>query len=111
MATFIHEGARIDHTPVAAVAAGDVIVQGELVGVASIDIGAGALGALAVEGVFDFPKSTAASSALATGVDAYWDAVVLEATDDAALGVNKKIGRVVKDAAGSDPFVRIRMSQ
>jgi predicted RecA/RadA family phage recombinase len=32
-ATFIQEGHYIDHTPVSALASGDVVVQGDLVGV------------------------------------------------------------------------------
>jgi len=110
-AVFRHQGAAIDYTPVAAVAAGDVVVQGELVGVAKIDIAANTLGALAVEGVFDFPKSTAGGSALTTGADVFWDAAASEATSNAAAGANKKIGRVVRDAADADLLVRIRMSQ
>ena len=39
-ATFRHEGASIDYTPGSAISAGDVIVQGELVGVAKLDIAA-----------------------------------------------------------------------
>jgi len=110
-AVFRHQGAAIDYTPVAAVAAGDVVVQGELVGVAKIDIAANTLGALAVEGVFDFPKSTAGGSALTAGTDVFWDAAALEATSNAAAGANKKIGRVVRDAVDADALVRIRMSQ
>ena len=36
-AVFAHEGAAIDYTPGADVAAGDVIVQGDLIGVARLD--------------------------------------------------------------------------
>ena len=57
-AVFVHDGSSIDYTPGAAVAAGDVVVQGDLVGVAKLDIPANVLGALAVTGVFDFPKAT-----------------------------------------------------
>jgi len=110
-ATFRHQGASIDHTPAADVAAGDVIVQGELVGVARLDIKAGAIGALAVEGVFDFPKAVGASTALITGTDVFWDAAAQQATSNSATGANKKIGRVVNDAGDNDALVRIRLSQ
>ena len=110
-AVFRHQGAAIDHAPAADVAAGDVVVQGELVGVARLDIKANTLGALAVEGVFDFPKAVGASTALTTGTDVFWDAAALEATSNAATGANKKIGRVVRDAVDADALVRIRMSQ
>lgn len=110
-ATFRHQGAAIDFTPAADVAAGDVIAQGELVGVARLDIKANTLGALAVEGVFDFPKAVGPSSALTAGADAFWDAAAQQATADPAAGANKKLGRVVKDASDNDALVRIRLSQ
>lgn len=110
-ATFRHQGAAIDFTPGTDVAAGDVIVRGELVGVARLDIKAGRLGALAVEGVFDVPKATGAGSALAAGADVHWDAGAQQATADAASGANKRLGRVVQDATDDDAIVRVRLSQ
>lgn len=110
-ATFRHQGAAIDHTPAADLAAGDVVVQGELLGVARLDIKANTLGALAVEGVFDFPKAVGPSSALPTGSDVFWDEASQQATADSGAGANKKIGRVVRDASDGDAIVRIRLSQ
>ena len=49
-AGFQHDGNAIDHTPTADVAAGDVVVQGDLIGVAKTPIPANTLGALAVVG-------------------------------------------------------------
>lgn len=37
-ATFVHDGRAIDYTPGGDVAAGDVVVQGELVGIAKTPI-------------------------------------------------------------------------
>ena len=111
MATFIHEGARIDHTPMADLAAGEVVVQGELVGVASLDIKANALGALAVEGVFDFAKAAGVGTAIAAGAQVYWDDATDEATTDAAAGANKLIGKVVRAATDADAVVRARLNQ
>ena len=110
-ATFRHEGATIDHTPGSAVAAGDVVVQGELVGVANVDIPADALGALAVEGVFEFPKATGGGSAITTGANVYWDVGDTEAKEDAEAGANKLIGKCVIDAVDADATVRVRLSQ
>jgi len=110
-ATYIHEGNSIDYTPAADVAAGQVVVQGELVGVAKIDIKANALGALAVTGVYDFPKATGASTAIAEGVDVYWDDAAKQATADSNSGANKRIGRSVIAASDDDTVVRVRMSQ
>jgi len=110
-ATYIHEGNSIDYTPAADVAAGDVVVQGELVGVAKLDILANTLGALAVVGVFDFPKAIGLGKAIAAGADVYWDADLRQATTDDATGANKGLGRVVADATDNDATVRVRMSQ
>lgn len=108
-ATFVHEGRAIDHTPAAAIAAGDVVVQGELVGVARTPIAADALGSLAVEGVFDFAKATGASTAIAVGAQVYWDDTNNVATTTATD--NKLIGKCVKAAADADDTVRVRMAQ
>ncbi|MGA1045940.1 MAG: capsid cement protein, partial [Phycisphaerales bacterium] len=53
MATLIHDGFTIDHTPTSAVAAGGVVVVGSIVGVAPRAISANALGAIQIEGVFE----------------------------------------------------------
>jgi len=110
-AQFIHYGKSIDYTPGSAVSAGDVVVQGELVGVAKLDIAASALGALAVEGVFDFPKATGASTAITAGANVYWDVADTEAKVDDESAANKLIGKVVKAAVDADATVRVRLSQ
>ena len=81
-ATFVHEGAAIDHTPGADVAPGDVVVQSDLVGIAKREIKANTLGALAVEGVFDVAKEAGAGVTFSTGDLAYWD----DANDVALAG-------------------------
>src|SRR5262245_48261412 len=108
-AVFVQEGCSVDYTPGADVAAGDVVVQGELVGVAKQPIKANQGGALAVEGVFDFAKATGAGTAQATGINVYWDDAANVATATAAG--NKLIGKVVKAAADADATVRARMNQ
>ncbi len=110
-ATFVQEGASIDYTPGSAVSAGDVIVQEDLVGVAKLDIAANALGALATEGVFDFPKATTSGSAISAGEECYWDEAETVAKTDAESGANKLIGKATAAAGADDDTVRIRMSQ
>jgi len=107
MATFVCDGEAIDYTPMADVAAGAVVVQGELVGVAKQPIAANTLGALVVVGVFDFPKAT--GSAIAAGALCYWDATNQLATTSSSG--NKLIGKCIKAAAEVDTTVRVRMSQ
>jgi len=111
LATFIHEGRSIDYTPGADVAAGDVVVQGELVGIAKLDIKANTLGALAVAGVFDIAKATGGGTAITAGALVYWDAGAEQATTSAAAGANKLLGKTVAAAADGDATVRVRLSQ
>ena len=108
-AIFVQTGDSVDYTPAANVLAGDVIVQGDLVGVPKLDITANRLGSLAVSGVFDFPKDTGSSSGIAAGTKCYWDAVNEVAT--ATVGSNKLIGKAVQAAGDDDETVRIRLSQ
>lgn len=107
-AVFVHDGECIDYTPGAAVAAGDVVVQGDLVGVAKRPIAANDLGSLALSGVFDIAKI--AATALAVGAVVYWDAAAKVATNTANAGANKTLGKVVKAALAADATVRVRLS-
>lgn len=111
IASHVQNGCAIDYTPAAAVAAGDVIVQGELVGVAPRPIATGELGALAVEGVFAFPKAVGAGSAITAGANTYWDSAAKLATTNAAAGANKLIGKTILAAADADSDVRVRLLQ
>jgi predicted RecA/RadA family phage recombinase len=106
-ATFIQEGHYIDHTPASALASGDVVVQGDLVGVTLRPLAAGETGALAVDGIFDFNKSTGV--AFTVGTLLYWDDTNNVVTTTSAG--NKAIGKVVRAAALADTTVRIRVSQ
>lgn len=106
-ATFIQEGKYIDHTPVGALASGDVVVQGDLVGVTLRPIAAGELGSLAVDGVFDFTKNTGV--AYTVGTILYWDDTNNVVTTTSAG--NKQIGKVVRAAGTTDTLARVRLSQ
>ena len=110
-AKFIQTGDSIDYTPGSAVTAGDVVVQEELVGVAKLDIAANKLGALAVVGVFDFPKTAGVGEAIAAGSKVYWDVADAVAKTDDETGANKLIGKTVKAAGDDDTTVRVRLSQ
>jgi predicted RecA/RadA family phage recombinase len=110
-ARFVQTGNAIDYTPDADVSAGEVIVQNDLVGVAKLDIKADALGALAVTGVFDFPKATGGGTAIAAGVWLFWDEGESVAKEDAEAGANKLIGKAILAAGDDDETVRARLSQ
>lgn len=109
-AQFIHDGSSIDYTPGADVSAGDVIVQGEFVAVAKLDIASGVLGALAVTGVYDFPKASG-DGGIAAGLEVYWDEAESVAKADAEAGANKKLGKATAAAGDTDTTVRVRLSQ
>ena len=68
------------------VAAGDVVVQADLVGVARQPIAANTPGSLAVMGVFDFPKATGADTGIAAGDKVYWDVADKQAKADDETG-------------------------
>lgn len=110
-ATFVQEGNSIDHTPVSAVSAGDVVVQGSMIGVAKTPIAAGTLGALAVKGIFDVVK---ANEEQAIGAALYWDADGDPYNGTAGTGCatttstgNTFIGFAQAAAAATDEVVRV----
>lgn len=112
-ATFIQLGTTVDYTPTSAVSAGDVVVQNNLVGVATRPIAANALGALTVIGVFDFVHDAVTKSA---GEAVYWDADGDPVGGTAGSGCATKtssgntfMGKVVADAASDDTSVRVRL--
>ena len=113
-ATYVQDDRVIDYTPTTAVAAGQVVVQGSLVGVAKEPIPANTLGALAVRGVFDFLKAMTAGSGIAAGTQVYWDAT------DGVVSVNTNngatppvsypfLGKTVQACADADPTARVRL--
>lgn len=108
-ATFLHEGNYVDYTPTEAVSAGDVVVQSTLVGIATADIAASALGALATQGVFSLPKLTATGSAIDAGDKVYWDETY-EVVTETSEG-NTYLGKLVEDAADADATAKVKLCQ
>ena len=108
-ATFRSIGDYIDYTPGADVAAGAVIVQGDLVGIAMQAIAANRLGALCVRGVVVHPK--AAGSAINVGTKLYWDATNQRVATTDASGTNKYLGKAVATAASADTTIHVLLSQ
>lgn len=106
MATLVHNGAAIDYTPGAAVSAGDVVVLGDIVGVAPRDIAANALGSLQVAGVFEFPKASA--TVIAVGAKVYWNAAGSVAT---VTNTDKFCGHAVAAAGNGATAVRVLLDR
>ncbi len=95
----------IDYTPGSAVSAGDVVVQGDLVGFADSDIAANRLGALGVDGIRRFPKASGSSSAIAAGTKVYWNTV--SSVAQATAGGYKYLGKTVLAAGDDDTTVDV----
>ena len=106
MASYVQGDCLLDYTPSSAVAAGDVVVLGDLVTVAPRAIAANALGAVAIEGVFTLPK---ASGAISQGVIVYWDATNSNITTTA--GSNKRAGKAAYAQASGDTTVKVLLNQ
>ncbi|MEL7499043.1 MAG: DUF2190 family protein [Planctomycetota bacterium] len=108
-ATYIQCGDAIDYTPGADVAVGQVVVLGDLIGIAKTAIAANQLGALAVAGVFDVAKEGGAAVTFAVGDLAYWDDTNNVAVTADGGGANKLLGNAVTAAADADTLVRVRI--
>ena len=111
IAQFVQQGNSIDHTPAGAITAGDVVVQGDLIGIAQVDCVANQLGALAVVGVFDIDKATGVGTGIAVGTKVYWDVADQQAKADDVAGANKYLGKTIAAAGDDDTKVRVRLEQ
>jgi predicted RecA/RadA family phage recombinase len=107
-AVYVEEGDQVDYTPTADVSAGDVIIQGSLVGIALHDIPANTQGALAIEGVFDVTKRS--DEAIGVGVLVYFDMGTHTGTATIAYSEGT-MGLSIRAATLSDPTVRVKLLQ
>ena len=103
LARYVQKGDAIDYRPAEAVAAGDVVIIADLIGIARLDIEANTLGSLAVVGVFDVVK---ADGAIPSGSTVYWDAGAKKATT--VSGSNHYLGKAIAAAEAADDTVRVQ---
>ena len=68
---YVQEGKIIPFTAGATIVSGQVVVVGSLAGVSQGDVANGAVGQLALEGVYEIPAATAE---ITVGAKVYWDA-------------------------------------
>lgn len=81
------DASTIDYTPTTGVAAGDVVVQGSLVGIADRDIAANTKGALVIgEAVVRLPCATGATGAVGSTIRWYAVSGVAHATTGTLAG-------------------------
>ncbi len=101
-AVFVQRGGSVDFTPSRDVEAGEILVFGGLPGVVKTDVRAGALGALALTGVYDVEKEELPVQA---GDRLFWDAERKAATPAAADGVF--LGLAAASSPASSPRARV----
>ena len=104
-ALYRQDGKTVDHTPSGALAAGDVVVMGPLLGVATRPIAASALGQVAIEGVFRFVKVS--GFAVTQGQKMYYHATANVACDNSTGVV---AGFAVAAAASGDLVVDVKLN-
>jgi len=100
-------GLCFDYTPSGALAAGDVVIDGTLFGIAEVAIPASTVGSLATDGVFAMAKATSVVT-FAIGDLVAWDITgnLVIAIGDVDTG-DKLIGQVTKAAVATDPTVDV----
>lgn len=106
MATYIQKGNSIDYTNSGStkIAAGDVVSLTTRVGIAAGDIAAGAVGSLAVGGVFEIAKAT---GAITLGAAVYFDTTNKNITTTATSNI--PAGWAVAAAASADTTVLVKI--
>ena len=108
-ARYVQRGDAVDYTPMADVAAGDVVALGtKFFGVAKLDIKAGELGALALTGVYEMTK--AAGVAFALGSEVAWDRTNKKAVAPGTSGSAGPFSGAAPAISSGDPRPRRRGS-
>ena len=106
---YISEGNMMPYTPDTDVSAGDIVVVGEIVAHAPVDIDTDVEGNVSVEGVVRFPKDAASSDAIAQGTKLYWDAGNQVVTTTASS--HKVAGYAHEAAAAADTTVDVKLAR
>lgn len=112
MATnYVQEGRYIDYTPSGAVTSGELLEIGSLYGVAmAASTGATQPVSVALEGVYEVPKTTGAGTALTVGAPAYFDASAAGSVNgDDESAANTLCGYAVEAAADGVALAKVRL--
>lgn len=106
--TYVQPGATIDHVAASAISSGDVVVIGNILGVALADIASGATGSVAIEGVYDLPKVTAA--VIAAGEMVMYDVSTAKFDDNAATPATGDVtNAAIAVEAGTSSMTKIKV--
>jgi predicted RecA/RadA family phage recombinase len=111
------EGGRVDHTPGADVAAGDIVVTNGMLQFATQPIASGVLGTLRTAGGPPLVRAVKANGAISVGNAVYWDDDGNPQGGTAGTGcatttatANTFMGRAVAAAGANDETVDLEMS-
>lgn len=106
MAKYIQRGESIDYANASGskISAGDVVSLTNRVGIAACDIANGAVGSLALDGVFEFDKT--ASLAISLGDAVYYSTSTKKITKTAT---DVPCGIAIAASASADTTVRVRL--
>lgn len=98
--TFVQPGKVVSHTAASAISSGDIVVMGDIIGVALADIASGEVGSVSIQGVHKVAK--VAGTAWGQGAKLDWDASA-EAFDIAVTPASGDVedAGVAASAAGS----------
>lgn len=106
MRNYVQRGDTLDIIAPGAVASGDVVIKGAIVGVSNTDAAEGETFALDVVGMFTLPK--VAALAIAQGDTVYWDSANRVVTKTA--GGNTKLGVATEAVPNPSASVAVRLS-
>jgi len=106
-AIYLQDGDIVDHIPTTDLPLGAVMVLGALVGIAHRPIPAGALGSLAIEGVFDLPSAGVA----AAWAPAYWNPATGQVTSDSGAAGVMRCGVFTRQVTATDPTARVLINR
>ena len=105
MKNFVQQGVNLTVPAPANILSGDVVIVGDLHGVASINAAQGADLVFVTEGVFELPK--VAANAFAVGAKVYYDSTAKLVTSTASG--NTYIGAAVEAAIASTATVKVKL--
>lgn len=109
MKNYVESGKLVTVVAAANITKGNIVVVGQMFGVATKNALTGEEVELHMGGVFDFAKLNAASMSIGVGGNAYWDAtnavIVANVTGNTRVGVNA--GAAVSNTATS---IRVRLN-
>lgn len=105
---YVHNGDAVTLAAPANTNSGDLVIVGQLFGVAQSSANSGANVALRCGGVHTLRKLNGASTSFAAGANVYWDATNANCTVSATS--NTRIGVATVAAANADVSITVRLN-